>query len=93
VLLRLLVTAVFAFGMVGSPSAQAQTQPQIQTLGSPGGMGEAGGSGRGFVPANPKKPTAAEKKAKRAACLEQAKQQNLTGKARSTFVKNCTTAG
>jgi hypothetical protein len=90
VLLRLLVTAVFAFGMLGSALVHAQTQPQIQTLGSPAMPGgpQAGGAGP-----KPRKPTAAERKAKRAACLEQAKQQNLRGKARSAFVKSCTSGG
>jgi hypothetical protein len=90
VLLHLLVTAAAAFGMVDSPSAYAQTQPQIQTLGSPA---MPGGPRVGSAGPKPNRPTAAEKKAKRTACLKQARQQNLTGKARSTFVKSCTTGG
>jgi hypothetical protein len=84
-LLRLFMIAAVAFGMVRLAPAHAQTQPQIQTLGNAPADG---------TPApRPKKQTAAEKRAKRAACLEQAKQQNLRGKARSTFVKNCVSSG
>ena len=64
-LLRLSVIVV-AFAVIGSAPAGAQTQPQMQTLGSPYVAGSAG----------PKpKPSAAEEREKRKACLEQAKQQ------------------
>jgi hypothetical protein len=105
VFLPLFVIAAVAFGMLELAPARAQTQPQIQTLGSPhiycynrrsgrflhwGYCGPA--RNRAANRSGARKRTAIEKRANGAACVRRAKQSKLRGKARSRFMRTCTRA-
>ena len=105
-MLPLFVLAAVAFGTVASGPACAQTQPQIQTLGRPGSFCYNRRTGRflhwggcrpdsddGGPGDESKKPSAAEKRVKRAACLKQAERQGLHGPSRSAYVRKCMSGG